>query len=763
MTTTIISAPYTLASSTFNLNGNDSSFVLIEGATYALNTNFTNTTAILSQSGTIGQRIQIDGNLLVAGDSFGHGVMTSGATHVFVGQQGQITATSPSYSAVYLGLQAKDGVTAANVLTNAGEITNVGGGVFLANGGNTITNTGMIAGGLSGVVVWDTSGNDKIMNSGTITGSVYDGINSEASGTTIDNSGLISGGRHGIGASGTVNVTNAGDIRSISDAAIGAAGLNLTNSGIIESTTSTGISLGSAASTISNSGTIRGVTAISSNANQSLTLTNSGLIDGRTDAIMLFGNADDTITNRGRIDGNVSLGGGDDIFDTRDGAVEGTVRGDNGNDIYVVSSTDIVLVESTVSGTDTVRTTVSWTLGANFENLVLLGNADLRATGNGLANQITGNAGDNRLDGAGGTDTLIGGDGDDLYITDGLDLIIEGADAGTDTVRSSGNITIGDYIENIILTGSALNATGNGEDNMITGNRQDNVLIGNGGSDILIGGRGNDAYVIDGEDVVIEQAGEGIDIVYSSLSVTLGANLENLSLTGSAGISGVGNAVANTLTGNMGNNTLSGLEGNDVLDGNGGADRLIGGTGNDTYITDGGDAIIEAAGEGTDTVRSSVTHALSANVENLTLTGVAAANATGNTLANIILGNAAANTIDGGAGNDQLGGGAGRDVFVFTAALIPANADRILDFNVADDTIRLDDRVFNGLAVGALSGAAFVRNTSGNAADASDRIIYESDTGKLFFDRDGTGAAAKVHFATLEAGLSVTRADFLVF
>jgi serralysin len=82
---------------------------------------------------------------------------------------------------------------------------------------------------------------------------------------------------------------------------------------------------------------------------------------------------------------------------------------------------------------------------------------------------------------------------------------------------------------------------------------------------------------------------------------------------------------------------------------------------------------------------------------------------------------------------------------------------------VAADTIRLENAIFTGLANGALAGSDFVSNTSGNAADASDRIIYETDTGRLFFDADGNGAAAKVQFATIGANLAVTSADFFVF
>jgi Ca2+-binding RTX toxin-like protein len=119
--------------------------------------------------------------------------------------------------------------------------------------------------------------------------------------------------------------------------------------------------------------------------------------------------------------------------------------------------------------------------------------------------------------------------------------------------------------------------------------------------------------------------------------------------------------------------------------------------------------------------------------------------------------------LNGGTGSDVLTGGANVDSFVFNTTLGASNIDRITDFNTISDTIRLENAVFTGLAGGALAASAFVRNTSGNAADASDRVIYESDTGRLYFDRDGTGAAAKVHFATLGTNLAVTNADFFVF
>jgi Ca2+-binding RTX toxin-like protein len=333
--------------------------------------------------------------------------------------------------------------------------------------------------------------------------------------------------------------------------------------------------------------------------------------------------------------------------------------------------------------------------------------------------------------------------------------ITENAGQGTDTVHSSVSFTLGANLENLVLTGSAaINGTGNTLANRITGNSANNTLNGAGGADTLIGGAGNDTYITDGGDTITENASQGTDTVQSSVSFTLGANLENLVLTGSAAINGTGNTLANRITGNSANNTLNGA---------GGADTMIGGAGNDTYITDGGDTITENARQGTDTVRSSVSLTLGANLENLVLTGSANINGTGNTLANTLTGNTGANSLNGGAGNDTLTGGSGKDTFIFNTALGSSNIDRITDFNVVDDTIRLENAIFLGLANGTLAASAFVRNTSGNAADASDRIIYETDTGKLYFDRDGTGAAAKVHFATIGTNLNVTNSDFFVF
>jgi Ca2+-binding RTX toxin-like protein len=275
--------------------------------------------------------------------------------------------------------------------------------------------------------------------------------------------------------------------------------------------------------------------------------------------------------------------------------------------------------------------------------------------------------------------------------------------------------------------------------------------------------------------------------VQASVGHTLSANVENLTLTGTGNINGTGNALGNVINGNSGNNVLSGLDGddtinglagndtlsggngNDTLDGGTGADNMNGGLGNDLYIVDNaGDVAGEVAG-GIDTVQSSVTHTLSTNLENLTLTGAAAINGTGNAKANVTTGNSADNvlsglagndTISSGGGNDLMAGGDGNDSFLFDQALVADNFCTISDFTVGSDKIVLDLSIFAaaGPGPGALAAAAFF---SGNAAlDADDRIGYDSATGQMLYDADGNGAGAAVAFASVTPGLAVSATDF---
>jgi serralysin len=242
----------------------------------------------------------------------------------------------------------------------------------------------------------------------------------------------------------------------------------------------------------------------------------------------------------------------------------------------------------------------------------------------------------------------------------------------TSTVSYSG-------IENLRLGTSSATAAhkgiGNGEANALTGNAAANKLYGlggddtvngGGGADTLVGGAGNDSYTVDNAgDLVSELSSEGSDRVNTSLNLTLAANVEHLTLTGSTGLKGTGNGSANALTGNSGANLLTGLGGNDTLDGGGGADTLVGGLGNDSYaVNQSGDVIKELAGEGSDTVLSSVSWTLGSTLEHLTLTGNATLNGKGNALSNRLTGNAANNTLTGLDGNDTLDGGGGFNTLV---------------------------------------------------------------------------------------------------
>jgi Ca2+-binding RTX toxin-like protein len=381
--------------------------------------------------------------------------------------------------------------------------------------------------------------------------------------------------------------------------------------------------------------------------------------------------------------------GGDDYLDGGSGA--DTMYGGDGNDIYVVDGSGDFVSEDQGGGTDEVRSSISFTLDVDLDNLTLTGTAAINGTGNALDNVLIGNAGSNTLTGgagndtldpgSAGTDTLRGGTGNDTYIvtrSSGV-TIAENAGEGTDTVQASVTCTLGSNLENLTLTGSsAINGTGNTLANVLTGNGAANTLSGGSGADTLIGGAGNDTYVVDNAgDVVIESAGEGIDLVQSSVSYAVGGNVENLTLSGSSAINGTGNALDNVLTGNSGSNTLTGGAGNDTLNpGSSGTDKLLGGSGDDTYVIarSSGITITENAGEGTDTVQSSVTWTLGSNLENLALTGMKAINGTGNTLDNALTGNSASNTLTGGAGNDTLDpgsagtdrliGGVGNDTYV---------------------------------------------------------------------------------------------------
>jgi Ca2+-binding RTX toxin-like protein len=365
---------------------------------------------------------------------------------------------------------------------------------------------------------------------------------------------------------------------------------------------------------------------------------------------------------------------------------------------------------------------------------------------------------DDVLNGGGGADELVGGFGNDIYYLDNsADVIVEAAGGGTDTARSFVNWTLANNVERLELQGTGnLNGTGNTLNNTLVGNAGNNVLNGGAGNDYMVGGAGNDIFVVAAaRDRTVENASGGTDTIRSYINWTLGANVERLELQGTGNLNGAGNSLNNTLVGNVGNNLLNGGAGNDYM---------VGGAGNDIFVVASTeDRTVENAGGGIDTVRSYIDWTLGGNVERLELQGTGNLNGAGNTANNTLVGNVGNNLLNGGAGNDYMVGGAGNDIFMFDTALGASNVDTVADFNVAADTIRLENAIFSTIAgSGTLTAAQFASNASGTAQDASDRIIYETDTGKLIYDSNGSAAGGAFHFGTLASGLAITNADFFM-
>ncbi len=259
------------------------------------------------------------------------------------------------------------------------------------------------------------------------------------------------------------------------------------------------------------------------------------------------------------------------------GAGADTMAGGRGNDTYVVENAGDLVIEQAGEGTDTVRAWIDYTLTANVEKLTLQGTANLNGTGNDLANTLVGNAGNNILDGGLGGDAMTGGAGDDTYVIDNAaDRASEDAGGGFDTLLSSITYMLRANAEKLVLTGADnINAVGNTQGNVLTGNAGNNILDGGAGADEMAGGAGNDTYVVENAgDLVIEAADGGTDAVRSWIDYTLGANVEKLSLYGTANINGSGNELANSLLGNSGKNILDGGLGADVLTGSGGGDTF---------------------------------------------------------------------------------------------------------------------------------------------------------------------------------------------
>jgi Ca2+-binding RTX toxin-like protein len=540
----------------------------------------------------------------------------------------------------------------------------------------------------------------------------------------------------------------------------------------------------------------------------------------------LSGGADnDTLWGGADIDW-LDGGGGNDKLDGGTGG--DTMVGNFGDDTYYVDNVGDTLVEyQAADGYDRVYSSVTFTLSAYLDDMWLTGSSAINGTGNASSNRLYGNTAANTLSGNGGNDTLYGRDGNDtLNGGEGNDKLIGGAGAdsliggnGTDRAYyndSTAGLTV-DLANAANNTGIAAGDTfnsieelyGSDYNDVLRGNSGGNTIWGSGGADTVYGRDGNDTLNGgDGNDKLIGGAGadaliggNGTDRAYyndsaAGLTVDLANAANNTGIAAGDTFSSVeslygsnyddvlrGDAGANTIWGSGGNDTLYGRDGNDTLDGGDGNDKLLGGAGADALIGGNGTdrAQYNDAGSGVAADLASPSNNLGiaagdtySSIEDLygssyddTLSGDDKGNRIwGSNGSDTIFGRGGNDTLYGGLGADDLRGGTGNDAFVFDSALAN-NVDQIIDFEIAADTIRLASAIFSSIVgTGTLTADQFVANASGTAVDSSDRIIFETDTGKLFYDSNGNAAGGVTQFATVfsEAGIpALTASNFSVF
>jgi len=457
---------------------------------------------------------------------------------------------------------------------------------------------------------------------------------------------------------------------------------------------------------------------------------------------------------------------GDPIFSLQrmqgDRTIEFTVSGRDPATGDLVATTKIILHVTGMDGMPPERylsgttTTFAGTAGVD----IVHGPGGIDKLAGGADNDyLYGNRGDDNLDGGSGIDKLYGGSdndtlhgrssGDWLYGEKGNDFIY--GDSGSDWMDGgAGN----DHMDG--GTGADWLLGGDGNDTM-SGSSNNDTLIGGAGGDTLIGGTGTDkARYTDSDEGVVANLADASQNTNDAAGDSYNS-IENLT----------GTAYADKLTGNGGANRLSGSFGNDTLDGGGGNDELVGGAGKDKLIGGSGTdktsylgsskGVAANLGDASQNTNNAKGDTYS-SIENLTGT-IHDDSLTGNDGANRLSGSWGNDTLDGGLGVDKLVGGLGEDTFVFSTALGSSNIDKIDDFDLANDRIALDANIFAALGgVGVLSSSLFI--IDGVPGSDSGEILYETSTGKLYYDADGRDSGDGVLFARLAENLALTASHF---
>ena len=457
---------------------------------------------------------------------------------------------------------------------------------------------------------------------------------------------------------------------------------------------------------------------------------------------------------------------------------------------FVLAATDIVVDNGAAPSPTTTGTAGNDSLTGTAGDDLLQGLA-----GNDTLNGLAGN---DTLDAGTGGDLLIGGTGNDTYIVDGPgDAVVENPGEGIDVVFSSATRTLDPNVETLFLTGTAaINGTGNALNNTILGNSAGNLLQGGNGDDTLDGGPpgagdvdtmdgglGNDLYNRVEAGDVLSDAG-GIDLVAALVNWTLADGFENLTAIGESGVSLTGNNAANVLTGNLANNFFNPRGGNDTIQGGGGDDWVrLGGGGVPSYgtkVIDGffGFDTLDFGGFGksaivVDLAAGSIVGGGEAGAGSATLISIERVigdgfndRLSGSAAAESLNGGGGNDTLDGRGGNDTLTGGLGADAFVFDTAPGAGNVDLVTDFVSATDKFSLENGVFTALGAAGNFAAGDARFAAGagftSGRDASDRIVYDTTTGNLYYDADGNGAGAAQLFATIQGHPAVAATDITV-
>jgi trimeric autotransporter adhesin len=459
-----------------------------------------------------------------------------------------------------------------------------------------------------------------------------------------------------------------------------------------------------------------------------------------TAAIHATGNTgNDVITANSGAD-TLTAGNGADTLISGGGTAVQSLVGGTGNDLFVVNYTGDLVNVGTTHGTDTIQSSVSFSLATNVADLTLIGTGALVGTGNSLANVLTANSGADTLTAGSGIATLNGGAGNDTFVVNSSsDVVKDSFSAASNSLSSSANYTLPTDVNNLIFTGTFA-LTG-------TANAANDTLTSNAGADTFVGSTGADTFIVTNAGVVVQDSSGTANAVIASVSYTLPTNVNSLTLSGTAALKGMGNSANDLIIANTGADTLTAGSGADTLiSGTSTAiESLVGGSGNDLFVVNfAGDLVSVGGTHGADTIQSSVSYTLPSNVNDLALTG--SSNLTGTAISgnNSIIGNAGNDTLKAGSGSDTLIAGVGVDTLVGGSAadtfVIDSASDVLVSVSAAANTVvsSVNYTLATNISTLILDGSANLVGTGNGASNtirgnnANDTLVAGAGTSSLF-------------------------------